>query len=142
MSKVCLILHLFPQFVPDCTSPSIYHMMAFPSCRLSSAINYALICLQERCFLSLHCTHTQTQTAAHMVDTEGTDTCGVFVTFSVDICGGAALWERQPSGTGEAELEGGKLARCIMLLFSVGLRCVFLFNWYYSSFLSVKWYIQ
>lgn len=69
-------------------------------------------------------THTQTRTRAHTVDTEGTDTCGVFVTSSVDICGGAALWERQPSGAGKAGLEGGKWARRITLLFSVGLRCV------------------
>ncbi|MEQ2254144.1 hypothetical protein ILYODFUR_000635 [Ilyodon furcidens] len=121
MSRVCLFLHLFLQFVPNCTILSIYHMMALPSCRLSSAINYTLLSLQERCSLSPCCTHSQTQTQTHTADTEGTDTCGVFVTSSVDICGGASLWEKRPSGTGEDGLEGGKWVRCITLLFSVGL---------------------
>jgi len=35
-----------------------------------------------------------------------------------------ALWERRPSVVGKAGLEAGKRARCIMLLFSVGLRYV------------------
>lgn len=35
-----------------------------------------------------------------------------------------ALWERRPSVVSKAGLEGDEGARCIMLLFSVGLSCV------------------
>lgn len=66
------------------------------------------------------CTHTNKR-AAHTRGRRGTDTCRVFVTSSVDICDRVALWERRPSVVGEAGLEGGRRARCFMLLFSVGL---------------------
>lgn len=97
-------------------------MMALPSCRLSSAINYTLLSQQERCSLSPD-VRTQTNARAHRGH-RGTDTCRVFVTSSVDICDRMALWERRPSVVGKAGLEGDKGARCITLLFSVGLSCV------------------
>lgn len=67
-------------------------------------------------------THTHNARTHH--GRRGTDTCRVFVTSSVGICDRAALWERRPSVVGKAGFEGGKRARCIMLLFSVGLSCV------------------
>lgn len=69
-------------------------------------------------------THTHTHNARTHRGRRGTDTCRVFVTSSVGICDRTALWERRPSVVGKAGLEGGKRARCIMLLFSVGLSCV------------------
>ncbi len=70
-------------------------------------------------------THTHTHTSERTRrGRRGTDTCRVFVTSSAGICDRTALWERRPSVVGKAGLEGGKRARCIMLLFSVGLSCV------------------
>lgn len=68
-------------------------------------------------------THTHTNMCTHH-GPRGTDTCRGFVTSSVGICDRTALWERRPSVVGKAALEGGRRARCIMLLFSVGLSCV------------------
>ncbi len=73
--------------------------------------------------------HTHTHTHTHTSERKrrgrrGTDTCRAFVTSSAGICDRTALWERRPSVVGKAGLEGGKRARCIMLLFSVGLSCV------------------
>ena len=48
--------------------------MALPSCRLSSAINYTLLSLQERCSLSPRRTHIHThthKTHTHTADAEG-----------------------------------------------------------------------
>lgn len=67
--------------------------------------------------------HTHTSERTHR-GRRGTDTCRVFVTSSVGICDRTALWERRPSVVGKAGLEGGERARCIMLLFSVGLSSV------------------
>ena len=67
-----------------------------------------------------HKMHGHTHTHTHG-GRRGTDTCRVFVTSSVGICDRVALWERRPSVVGKAGLEGGKRARRLMLLFSVGL---------------------
>lgn len=91
--------------------------------RLSSAINYTLP-LPARKMLFVPRTHTHKMHAHTHGGRRGTDTCRVFVTSSVGICDRAALWERRPSVVGKAGLEGGKRARRLMLLFSVGLSCV------------------
>lgn len=98
--------------------------MALPSCRLSSAINYTLLSLQERCSLS-RVAHTHTHIMrAHTADAEGQTPAEclsplLLASATARHCGrdGHLLSAR-------LDWKGARRARCIMLLFSVGLSCV------------------